>query len=186
MPLFGSSRDSKFLLGINRELIKKYIDMEVDVYKMSIVDSNINIYGESTLKEYYNPVRVHAIIQKDQKTFSTEQIGYDVNRTVKFSFIKDDLKCLNLFLEAGDIISWDTEYYEIDMIHGTQYWGGRNNETLPGNVLNEHGEYGYQVSLIAETHLSRQTRLQIKDVRVGEMDTPLLKVAPTRRNIYGD
>lgn len=186
MALFGSAADSRFLLGINKELIKKYIDMEVDIYKMSIEDSNINIYGESTQKEYYNPVRVHSLIQRDAKTFTTDQTGYDINRTVKFSFIKDDLVCLNLFLEAGDIILWDTEYYEIDMIHGTQYWGGRNNETLTGNVLNEHSKFGYQVSLIAEAHLSRQTRLQIKDVRVGEMDTPLLKVAPTRRNIYGD
>ena len=50
MALFGSARDASLVRTINRELINKYIDMEVGFYKLDLSSTPSNLYNESNNK----------------------------------------------------------------------------------------------------------------------------------------
>jgi hypothetical protein len=167
MALFGSGRDASFVRGINRELINRLIDNEVEIYKLVRDESSHNIYDEASRKSYYQPMRFRSLIERDQKTVDDEDTGITVNRTTSFGFVKQDLKDIPIVIEIGDIIRWDGDYYEVDNVRGSQYWGLRNPSKLIGHVEKEISEFGYGVSVIAECHLTGQTRLQLQDVRVG-------------------
>lgn len=173
MPLFGSGRDANFVRSINRELINKVIDNEVAVYKISREDTTSNIYGESPDKFYYQPVRVRALIDRQNRENTNENSVIDTERQISFGFIKDDLKDLGLLIEVGDIIEWNEEYFEVDISRGSQYWGLMNPSTLKGNVEKEHSIFGYGVSVIAECHLTKQSRIQIVNSRLDVKDTPI-------------
>ena len=54
MALFGSGRDASFVRGINKEIVNKYVDTEVEIYKLSLEDTVSNIYDESSEKYYFN------------------------------------------------------------------------------------------------------------------------------------
>lgn len=167
MALFGSARDASLIRSINRELINEIIDTEIAFYKLSLGDSATNIYDESDSKVYYMPVRLNTIIQKDEKTVSADDFGIDSTRTGIFAFLRDDLVDINVHIEGGDIIEYDNEFYEIDSVHGSQYWGGRNPGTDIGYTLGDRDEFGLSVSIRAEGHLTRRNGLNIKEVRSG-------------------
>lgn len=167
MALFGSGRDASLIRSINRELIHNILSIEVELYKLSLDDTPINIYNESNLKTYYNPVKMCCLLNKQPTTAENGEFGIDFSRTAEFGFLRDDLKDINFVLETGDIISWDNNYFEIDNVRGSQYWIGRNEETLPAVISNEIDEYGYSVSIICETHQVRISSLQLNDTNYG-------------------
>ena len=115
MALFGSGRDASLIRSMSRELLR-YIDTEVLHYKLVLDSTNENIYGESERRTYYKPTRITTIVQKDEKTATTDDFGLEFNRTGIFAFLRDDLKDKNIHVEEGDVIEWDNEYYEIDNV----------------------------------------------------------------------
>lgn len=165
--LYGSGRDASFLRSINKELINRVIDTEIEYYKLSLNDTRTNLYSEAPNKTYFEPVRVNCIVQKDDKEVSSDASGYDFNRTAVFAFLRDTLVDLNLYAQEGDIIKWDTEYFEIDKVGSNQYWGGRNPATLLGVTTGEVDEHGYNIAIICDAHLSRISKVNLVDVRVG-------------------
>lgn len=165
--LYGSGRDASFLRSINKELINRVIDTEIEYYKLSLNDTRTNLYSEAPNKTYFNPVRVNCIIQKDDKEVSSDASGYDFNRTAIFAFLRDTLVDLNIYAQEGDIIKWDTEYFEVDKVGSNQYWGGRNPATLLGVTTGEVAEHGYNIAIICDAHLSRISKVNLVDVRVG-------------------
>ena len=48
--LFGSNRDFDLLVGISRELVKDLIEQEILYYKLSLEDTEANLYGEALTK----------------------------------------------------------------------------------------------------------------------------------------
>ena len=178
--LFGSGRDASFLRHINKELINKNIDTEVEYYKLSMQDTQENLYGEAPQKVYFNPVKVSCIIQKDEKESISDTAGFDFNRTAIFSFLRDTLKDLNIVAQEGDIIKWDTEYFELDKININQYWGGRNPDTVPGVTSSETTEHGYNVAIVCSAHLTRLSKVNIIQPRAG-INRPQSRILP--RNI---
>ena len=167
MALFGSARDASLIRSVNRELINEFIDTEVALYKLSLGDSATNIYDESDSKVYYTPIRINTIIQKDEKTIAADDFGIDSTRTGIFAFLRDDLVKVNIHIEGGDIIEYDNEFYEIDSVHGSQYWTGRNPSTDLGFNLGDREEFGLSIAIRAEGHLTRRNGLNIKEVRSG-------------------
>jgi|TARA_R110002050_G_scaffold46316_2_gene108923 hypothetical protein len=167
MALFGSARDASLIRSVNRELINEFIDTEVALYKLSLGDSATNIYDESDSKVYYSPIRINSIIQKDDKTVASDDFGIDSNRTGIFAFLRDDLVEVNIHIEGGDVIEYDNEFYEIDSVHGSQYWTGRNPGTDLGFTLGDRDEFGLSVAIRAEGHLTRRNGLNIREVRFG-------------------
>ena len=167
MALFGSARDASLIRSINRELINEFIDTEIAFYKLNLEHVQPNIYDESDSKVYFSPIRINCLIQKDEKQVSADDYGIDINRTSIFSFLRDDLKDTNIIVEGGDIIEYDGEFYEIDSVHSSQYWTGRNPSRDLGFVLGDREEFGLSIAIRAEAHLTRRNSLNIEEVRTG-------------------
>ena len=49
MALFGSARDASLVRTVNRELINNLIDTEIAFYKLSLQDTQANMYDEADL-----------------------------------------------------------------------------------------------------------------------------------------
>ena len=96
MALFGKNRDINLFHTINSELLKDIIQTEVAYYKFALEQTTSNVYGESTGKNYYEPMKVACLINKDDQSWSSDDFGSDINQGVNFSFLKDDLKDINL------------------------------------------------------------------------------------------
>jgi hypothetical protein len=167
MALFGSARDASLIRHINRELINDFIDTEVAFYKLSLDDTQANMYDESDKKVYYQPMRLNCLVQKDDKTYTGDDSGYDQSRTGEFNFLRDDLKDKNIVIEEGDVLEWDNEFYEIDGVGASQYWSGRNPATDLGFVEGDREEFGLSVAVKVTGHVTRRNRLNIQEVRTG-------------------
>ncbi len=162
MALFGGMRDAKFLASINRELLNAIIDTEIEFFKLIIEKSASNIYGESSSKSYYDSILIPCLITKDEKSSVMDDYGHSYTRTAQFGISRDVLERADFYPEAGDIIFWDNEYYEVDNVDANQYFTGKNPETWP------NGEnHGYSVSVLVNTHSTRQTPQGIKNLRFG-------------------
>lgn len=167
MPLFGSNRDSGLMRGINEELLQKVIGEEVAIYKFALAETETNLYDESNQKTYYNPVRVFTLIEFGEKGSITEEFGLNYEKTATFGFMKDELITKGLTIEEGDIIFHDDRYYEIDQVSNTKYWTGRNPDSNIGMVEDAWKKHGYDLTIIADAHLTPSTGLNIVDKRSG-------------------
>ena len=116
MALFGSARDASLLRSVNRELINRYIDTEVGLYKLDLQSTPSNLYNEAKNKVYYEKIKMNCIIQKDERSTVADEYGLDYTRTATFSFLRDDLKDKNIVVEQGDVLEYDGEFYEIDSV----------------------------------------------------------------------
>jgi len=173
MPLYTSKRDSGFLLGVNREIMHGFSSVEVGVYKLDLENTSMNIYEESNNRTYKPAVRVFALISFDQKTALSEDTGTDFQRTLAVGFLRADLKQADLFLEEGDIIEYNDGFFQVDVVSTTNYWSGRNPETMIGNVQDGWAEHGYNIAIQCECHLTRLNSLNIIDTRIGETPSPI-------------
>lgn len=167
MALFGSARDASLIRSVNRELINRYVDTEVGFYKLNLEATRRNIYDESDNKIYYSVMKMNSLVLRDSRTRSLDEYGGDSTRTVTFGFLRDDLKDKNIVMEIGDIIEFDGEFHEIDNVSSSEYWGGKNPSRDLGFTLGERDEFGYNVSIVCETHVTRKNGLNIQEVRSG-------------------
>lgn len=162
MALFGGMRDAKFLASINAELLNAIVDTEIEFFKLVIEQSNSNIYGESVSKAYYDSILIPSLITKEGKTSNIDDYGHTYTRTAQFGISRDILERADFYPEVGDIIKWDNEYYEIDNVDANQYFVGKNPETWPNG-----DKFGYSVSVLCDTHATRQTPTNIRKMRFG-------------------
>jgi len=166
MALFESARDASLIRTINREIINNIIDTEIAYYKLSLDETQANMYDESDRKVYYAPMRINCLASKEDKTYVGDDV-YDSSRNGEFNFLRDDLKDKNIIIEEGDIIEWDNEFYEIDTVGSSQYWGGKNPSTDLGFTEGDVSEHGYSVAVKVTAHVTRRNRLNIQEVRSG-------------------
>ena len=200
MALFGGSRDISLFRHLNRELLNEIIDTRCDIFKYSIFDSKENLYGEALSKVFKAGVRVAGLIEKEAKSYNSEDIGVDYNRQIKFSFLRDDLASLelgatnntalpnenaqdaNVFLEIGDVIFCDNAYCEVDTISQGQYLFGKNPDTDSNG-----GSHGASWSVIVETHEMRRSKINtLENVRAGYDEyVSGTKIDEQRGGLYG-
>jgi hypothetical protein len=162
MALFGGKRDARFLASINRELLNAIVDTEIEFYKLIVDASNSNMYGESDSKSYYDSILIPCLVTKEGKTANMDDYGHSYTRTAQFAISRDVLERAAFYPEVGDIIFWDNEYYEVDNTDANQYFVGKNPDTWPNG-----SEHGYSVSVLCDTHATRQTPQGIKNIRHG-------------------
>ena len=167
MALFGSARDASLLRSVNREVINKYIDMEVSFYKLNLDNTHSNMYGESDNKVYYGKLKMNCLILKDERSTAADDYGLDYSRTGTFAFLRDDLKDKNIIVDPGDVIGYDGEFYEIDSVSASEYFAGKNPNRDIGFTTGERGEFGLSISAKCEAHVTRRNRLNIQEVRSG-------------------
>jgi hypothetical protein len=161
--IFGSQRDFNLLIKINRELLSDVIEQEVLYYKMSLEETQANIYGEAQEKVFWSPVKVNCLIDRGEPATPVDEFGPDVVRTTTFKFLREDLKDVNTVPEVGDIIQWQEDYYEVDNTNENQLFLGKDPAYAYSEGLNE---FGTSFSIILFTHLTTPERLGITQERL--------------------
>ena len=156
MPLYTLGRDSGFLKGVTKEIVQKIISMEVAVFKLNILDTKTNIYGESSSKKFYEPIRIFSVIRPGSKEPQDDDSTMSFSKTFTFSFIKSELKEKGLTIDEGDFIWYDDKYFEVDKVSGSNYWSGRNPNNAIGITEDDWSLYGYDYVIVADAHLTTE------------------------------
>lgn len=76
--LFGSNRDFDLLVNINRELLKDIVEQEILYHKISLEDSETNIYGESMEKSYFTSIKLNCLITRGDQVIDIDDFGPDL------------------------------------------------------------------------------------------------------------
>jgi len=144
---FVSPRDFSTILKINQELINTVIDTPVIIYKIQVDKTKANLYGEGIKKSYYRGVAVPCLVDR-QMTAPNAEIGtIDIEQKASFAFLRHELQTRNIYPEPGDIIEFDSQYYEIENANDVQFFVG---------------QAGYNVQIFCDTHLMRRVPTQLE------------------------
>jgi hypothetical protein len=103
-------------------------------------------------------VLLNCLITRGEQTWSSDQWGPDINRSISFAFFLEDLKDQQVLPEVGDIIFWYENYYEVDGVVDNQYFVGKIPEYSYSEGLQN---YGSSISVICNTHLVPADKLGI-------------------------
>jgi hypothetical protein len=160
--IFGSNRDFDLLVSINRELLKDVVEQEILVYKISIPDTTTNLYGEALQKTYMEPVKFNCLITRGDQVIDITEMGPDLGRNASFALLRQDLEDIQLVAEVGDIVMWQEDYYEVDLVKENQLFYGRNSDY---NIQRTAG-YGSSISIVLDCHLTRADRVGIARQRL--------------------
>ena len=129
---FYSKKDIDTFDKFNKELVGDLysgkdgiIYQPVVIYKVSAYDTETNMYGETAEGKIYKPgVQVNALIEADDQTTKTEEFGPDLQQNALFSFVRQSLVDISYVVEIGDVIDWNSGYWEISSINENQLIGG--------------------------------------------------------------
>ncbi len=162
MALWGQARDNSFLTKINRELMGRIIEQKCGYYKIILSQTPSNIYGESLVKTFKDPVLINVLIDREDQTFDTENDTVDTNQALSFRFFKQDLVDIQLVPEVGDILLWNEHYFEVDGVVENQFVVGKDpNYSYDATT----DSFGTSVSIILNTHRTRAEKLGITNQR---------------------
>ena len=168
MALFGRNRDINLFHTINSELIKDIIQTEVAYYKFALEQTTSNVYGESMGKVYYEPMKIACLIDREDEAWSSDEFGSDLNQSIGFSFLKNELKDINLTPEVGDIILFRNNFYEVDSKIENQLVLGRDPDYALSTETVTHGD---SFSIILNAHMSRVEKLNLIPLRGDKYPT---------------
>ena len=168
MALFGKNRDINLFHTINSELLKDIIQTEVAYYKFALEQTQANVYGESMGKNYYEPMKIACLIDRQDQAWSSNEFGSDINQTIGFKFLKEELLNINLIPEVGDILLFRNNFYEIDSKVENQLILGRDKDYAISKETIDHGE---SFSVLINTHISRVEKLNLIPLRGGKYPT---------------
>ena len=149
-PFFVPQKEIDLIDSFNEELIDEIIGQSVDIYKVSIDNTEENVYGESTTKYYEVGFRVNCLILFNEPEIIQDDFGADENASIEMYFQRNNLSSgsLNFYPEMGDIVDWNQHYWEI------------NGTTEPQLIA---GHPGYKHSITATAHRARLSSLQIEE-----------------------
>ena len=180
MALFGQARDISMFRYVNRELMGNIISQQAAFYKLRLNQTNFKMYGEAAEQKYYDgPILLYTLIDLPDQEWSTDDLGVNFNWKPTFRFLRDDLLNkledynedtiygANLVPQPGDIILYETAYYEVTATNAAQYFVGKDpdypNKPQPSNPADATyplpsplwnpglDEFGYNVSIICQT-----------------------------------
>jgi hypothetical protein len=146
------TRVTKELVGDKQNNKDGLINQECVIYKPSLHESAVNMYGEGAggKRIYKNGVQMNALITADDFDFNQDDFGPDANQTATFSFLRQSFIDASMVLEMGDLIDWNYGYFEVGSINENQLIGGM---------------YDQNYSVIANTFLVRKSSIQIERIR---------------------
>jgi hypothetical protein len=137
------------------------------------------MYGEANGTKVYNdPVLISCLVDRGDQTTSSDEIGSDVTREIKFRFLRDDLAgnslstelnndgkgfTYNIVPEVGDILLWNNDYYEVDGLVENQYFMGKYPEY---SYSEDTDNFGSSLSIILSTHYIRPEKVGITQERL--------------------
>ena len=159
--LFGSNRDFNLLTKINRELLTDIVEQEILYYKLSLEDTEMNIYGESLSKVFYTPSKINCLITRGDQVIDIDEFGPDLGREASFAFLREDLVNIQVVPEVGDIVLWHEDYYEVDTVRENQLFLGKDNNY---NLTGYGAQFGSSVSIIVDCHLTRGDKVGVAEI----------------------
>lgn len=163
MALFGKERDISLFRHLNKELLHNIIETTIGFYKIDLVKTSSNIYGESKDKIYNNPVLIPCYIDRQEPSGNNSVNLPDRTRSFEFKFLRDDLFAINVIPEQGDIIMYNENYYETDLVIENQFFMNKN----PDYAYVEAAEkFGTSLSIILKTH---QIRIEIPGITQSKL-----------------
>jgi len=168
MALFGGSRDVSLFHNLNKELINDIIQTEIAYYKFALEQTKINVYGEAPGKQYFEPLKIACLIDKQDQSWSSDAFGSDINQTIGFRFLKQELQDINLFPEIGDLLLFKNNFYEVDSRIENQFILGRDPDYA---ISTETTDFGKSFSILLNTHISRVEKLNLIPLREGKYPT---------------
>ena len=155
---FFNEKDINTFDKFNKELVGNLsteqdgiIYQPVVIYKVSAYDTEVNLYGETADGKVYKPgVEVTCLVAAEDQTTTTDEFGPDLAQTGVFSFLRQSLVDISYVAEIGDIIDWNSGYWEISSISENQLIGGQT---------------GNNLSVVCDAFLVRISNLNIERVR---------------------
>ena len=148
MALFGGSRDVSVFRHVNRELLGNVITQQCALYKFSLEQTTVNMYGEASEGRFLEgPYLFNALITVNDATSPVNDLGVDFDWGITVAFLRDDFTEANVHPEVGDVILYQESYFEIDNTNETQYFMGKTPDyPYSSNPLNPGLEnFGYKI-----------------------------------------
>ena len=101
-PFFLPEKEFNLIQDMNEELIDELVGQSVDVYKVSIENTEENLYGESTTKYYDVGFRVNCLLLYNEPEVTQDEFGTDVGGTIEMYFQRENLSSgsLNFYPEV--------------------------------------------------------------------------------------
>ena len=147
-PFFVPQKEIDLFDVMNEELIDEIVGQTVDIYKVSIDDTDVNLYGESTTKYYDQGFRVNCLVNYIEPEIIQDDFGADLNTSIEMYFHRTTLSEAGFFPEIGDIVDWNDFYFEINAVTEPQLIAGHQN---------------FKHQIFATAHRSRLSTLQIEE-----------------------
>ncbi len=146
------TRVSRELVGDKQRSKDGLINQECVIYKPSLQESAVNMYGEAAggKRVYKDGVQMNALVEAEDFDFNTDEFGPDAQQNVTFAFLRQSFIDASMVLEMGDLIDWNYGYFEVGSINENQLVGG---------------QFDQNFSVIATTFLIRKSSIQIERVR---------------------
>ena len=149
-PFFVPQKEIDLIDSMNEELIDEIIGQTVDIYKVSIENTETNIYGEAVDgKKYFETgFRVNCLISFDEPNTNLDEFGSDLDSRIEMYFHRTSLQEADFYPEIGDIVDWNDFYWEMNNVNEPQLIAG-------------HQNFSHQVKTFAHrTRLSNVVTLQ--------------------------
>ena len=155
LPPTGSAVPNYFIEQATA-ITARFSNMKVGYFKLDLINTKSNLYGESLEKWYFPPVEVRCLIERGTFTNTDTEYGVDTNQTITVTLPVTNLKDLNFTPEVGDIITDQERYYEVSSVD-------RQFLTLPGTGVSESiiGTPGQIVLFVASAYLTRTSKLNL-------------------------
>ena len=156
---FLPQRDVDLITRVSRELVGDkqnskdgIINQTVAIYKPSLQESAVNMYGESAggKKVYKDGVQVAALIAAEDFDFNTDEFGPDLRQNATFAILRQSLQDADVRPELGDVIDWNLGHWEVNNMNENQLVGGQVDNNW---------------SVVLSAFLVRKSNLQIERIR---------------------
>jgi len=155
MPKFMLGRDLQLFRSFARELVDTVIENTCVLFKVNLNETKVNIYGEAMNKTWHPGVELFVLVNKEPQTAAYEGFGPETNQNMEFRF--DRLLCeeRNAYPEIGDVIYFDSAYFEIDNTTEIQFVGG-----LPGDNSDRNWSIICSTFMVSKSNLNIEERIK--------------------------
>ena len=155
---FYGNKDLATFEKFNRELIGEpniddcgIIDQFVILHRVSVYDTETNMYGEASEgKVYKQGVKLPCIVDAEDFNFEYDDFGPDNKQNVKFAFQRAYLVEVDLKPDIGDILQWNDGYFEVKDYN--------ENQLIGGDPTKSH-------SIVVQAHLVRMPTTNLEEYR---------------------